>query len=109
MLRASDQLSWYLLIAQNRNTEGKKRAQTGVRKEVSYLCFAVLVTQWKLMGHIKHGHPAECVIRVAGGAVGEQLLVHVVHDVAHAVASAWQSKLPALPIMVRTRSTHQHR
>lgn len=42
------------------------------------------------MGHIEHRHPAECVVRVAGGAVGEQLLVHVVHDVAHAVAGAWQ-------------------
>lgn len=42
------------------------------------------------MGHIEHGHPTECVVRVAGGAVGEQLLVHIVHDVTHAVTRAGQ-------------------
>lgn len=85
---------------------------TNTESPCADLCFTVVVTQWKLMGHIKHRNPTECVVRLAGGAVSEELLVYIIHDVTHTVSGARQGGFPALPlpltIIVHTPTPSQH-
>lgn len=70
-------------------------------------------TEWKLMANIEHRDATGCVVWVTCGTVGEQLLVHVIHDVPYTVSCPGQRRVTtwsaSSAIIIHTITTNQYR